>query len=227
MSAFPIADSAEAARDAGLPTARTQREAEALVRGPVYLAVEPLTARYATLAEAEAATPALYETPRFEAAFIDGAWRIQVRYWRPAPPAPVGRTATAALRRPLGRARTPEEARALLGGPAEIASEPLALAYASRAAVAARHRKLIEVGLARIVERAHSYHLEITYWRPLRSSGGALFPAERAEIAARLAQPLRGALPQSDPYVGLFETLAPENPLVILAEEGDGRTRGE
>jgi hypothetical protein len=33
--------------------------------------------------------------------------------------------------------------------------------------------------------------------------------------------------PQADPFVGLFERLAPENPAIVLAEEGDGRTRGE
>jgi hypothetical protein len=39
----------------------------------------------------------------------------------------------------------------------------------------------------------------------------------------RIEAPLRPRAPQLSPYVGLFEQLAPENPAVILAEEGDGR----
>lgn len=222
MNAFPIAPSAEAALAEDRPRARTLAEAQAKAGGPVFLAVEPLAGAFPTVEAAEAVAP-IYGDPRFELAWADGAWRILVRFWRPAPPAPIARTAAAALRRPLGRARTPEEARAVLGGPAELAHEALGQSYPSLAAAAARHRKLIEVGLARVVERSGAFLVELAFWRPLRSDGGALFPAERAEIAARLAQPLRGQGPQSTPFVGLFERLAPENPEIVLAEEGDGR----
>lgn len=228
MSSYPIAASAREALLADRPRARTAEEAAALALGPVFLAVETAPDGYESLPALEAAAPHLYGDPACEAAFEDGAWRIVVRYWRVAPPAPVARTPEQALRRPLGAARTPEEARIVLGGPAELAAEPLPRLYRTRGMALARARPLAEVGLAEVVEREGRFALAIRFWRPLRSNGGALLPAERAEIAARLSQPMRGHTPQSDPYVGLFERLAPENPLIVLTdEEGDGRTRGE
>jgi hypothetical protein len=222
MTAFPIAAGAEAALTAPAE-ARTAFEAAAKVGGPVYLAIDMLSPRFATIAQAEAAFPSLYSDPRFEAAFSEDAWRVLIRYWRPAPPAPIARTALAALKKPLGVAGTPDEARAALGGPAELAEEELANRYATRASALAKVRALADVGLARIIEREGQFAVALTYWRPLRSSGGGLLPAERAEIAARLAQPLRSDLPQSSPFIGLFEAIAPENPAIVLAEEGDGR----
>lgn len=228
MSTYPIAASAQEALAADRPRARTAEEATAIAGGPVFLAVETSPERYASLKALEAAIPDLYSDGRCEAAFEDGAWRVVVRYWRMAPPAPVARTPEQALRRPLGAARTPEEARRVLGGPAELASDVLPRLYRTRGMALARARPLADVGLAEVVEREGRFALAVRFWRPLRSNGGALLPAERAEIAARLSQPMRGQTPQSDPYVGLFERLAPENPLIVLTdEEGDGRTRGE
>ena len=228
MSTYPIAASVREALTEGLPRARTAEAAAAIAQGPVFLAVETLPDGYASLKALEAAAPALYTDACCEAAFEDGAWRVVVRYWRPAPPAPVARTPELALRRPLGAARTPEEARAVLGGPAELASEILPRLYRTRGMALARARPLAEVGLADDVEREGRFALAVRFWRPLRSNGGALLPAERAEIAARLSQPMRGQTPQSDPFVGLFERLAPENPVIVLTDdEGDGRTRGE
>jgi hypothetical protein len=222
MTAFPIATSPQAALEAPA-LARTAHEAAGKVGGPVYLAIDVLEPRFDTIAAAEAAFPGLYGDPRFEVQFSDGAWRVSVRYWRPAPPAPIARTALAALKKPLGSARTPEDARGALGGPAELAAEILPQRYATRAGALAKVRALADVGLAKIVEREGQHAIELTYWRPLRSSGFGLLPAERAEIAARLAQPLRSDLPQSSPFIGLFEAIAPENPAIVLAEEGDGR----
>lgn len=222
MTAFAIAANAQEAL-AAANLARTAADAADKVGGPVYLAIDVLDPPFATIAEAEAAFPGLYGDPRFEMAFSDGAWRVMIRYWRPAPPAPIARTALAALKKPLGVAGTPDEARAALGGPAELAEELLANRYATRAGALGKVRALADVGLARIIEREGQFAIALTYWRPLRSSGGGLLPAERAEIAARLAQPLRSDLPQSSPYVGLFEAIAPENPAIVLAEEGDGR----
>jgi hypothetical protein len=55
----------------------------------------------------------------------------------------------------------------------------------------------------------------------------ALAPGERNELAERMAAPMRGQAPQAALDIGLFERVAPENPDIVLAEEGDGRVRGE
>src|SRR5690242_20117410 len=123
MSIFPLAANLTAARAADAPHARTEDEATSLAGGPVFLAVEELPDQFETPAEAEAAVPDLYGSGLYELHWHDGAWRVTMRYWRPAPPAPVARTGEAAAKKPLGRARTPEEARALLGAPAELAVE--------------------------------------------------------------------------------------------------------
>ena len=55
-----------------------------------------------------------------------------------------------------------------------------------------------------------------------------LSPAERTELAERLAAPLKPDLQQAELDIGLFEDLAPENPdVVLVTEEGDGRFRGD
>jgi hypothetical protein len=55
-----------------------------------------------------------------------------------------------------------------------------------------------------------------------------LAPVERTELAERLAAPLHSAEPQAELDVGLFESVAPENPdVVLVTEEGDGRFRGD
>ncbi|PZO50427.1 MAG: hypothetical protein DCF16_13125, partial [Alphaproteobacteria bacterium] len=113
MSIFPLAANLAAARDPSAPCARTEDEATTLAGGPVFLAVEELPDRFETPAEAETAVPELYGTGVYELIWRDG-WRVSMRYWRPAPPAPVARTGEAAVKKPLGHARTPEEARALL-----------------------------------------------------------------------------------------------------------------
>lgn len=243
MTGFAIAADAESALRPGAPLAREEGHAAILAGGPVFLAVEPLAACFATIADAEAALPGmLYGDPRFELAWMDECWRILVRYWRPAPPAPVARTALSAVQKPIGHARTPEEARALLGAPAEMAKSPLPRLYRTRARAAAATKGLLEQGLASLVEREGRFAVEVTYWRPFAMGARALLPAERAQIAARLAEPLRGQGAQEPLTFGLFEaiaedvppapladlapseSLAPENPAIILVnDEGDGR----
>ncbi len=226
MSAYPIADTALEALEADRPLARTAQEAARRVRRPAYLAVQELPGAYPDIAAAEAAIGDLYGQARFELTFRDKAWRVMVRFWRPAPRAPVGRTASGAARRPLGFAGSPEEAHAILGAPAERAFEPLGRPYATRARALQNLllRPLIEQGHVTIEERGGRFVPMLHFWRPIAA---ALSPAERSELAARAGAPLRSAEPQADPYIGLFEALAPENPTIILADEGDGRARGE
>jgi hypothetical protein len=150
-----------------------------------------------------------------------------MRYWRPAPPAPVARNAEIAAKKPLGHARTPEEARVILGAPAELAQETLPNLYVDHRQLKRRWGEMIKSGLAEIVEREGKFAVELTFWRAMRGAGAPLAPGERSEIAERASAPLRGSLPQSPLDIGLFERPAPENPDIILAEEGDGRFRGE
>jgi hypothetical protein len=92
-----------------------------------------------------------------------------------------------------------------------------------------RWGKMVKNGLGEIVERERKFAFAITYWRPMHAPGVAapLAPVERIELAERVAAPLRGAAPQADLDIGLFEDQAPENPNVVLVtEEGDGRFRG-
>jgi hypothetical protein len=107
--------------------------------------------------------------------------------------------------------------------------EPLPRLYRTIGRARARYRTQLDMGLAALEERDGGYAVLLSYWRPLPGSprAGVLSRTERAEVAARAAAPLRPTLPQADPYVGLFEQLAPENPAIVLAEEGDGRMRGE
>lgn len=226
MTAYPVAGSAQGALAPDAPLARTAPAAARLAGGLVFLASEELPGAFADIAAAEAATPGLYGDGRFELVWREGAWRVIVRYWRIAPPAPVARSASAAARKPLGAARTPEEARAVLGAPAELVAEPLPRPYRTLGRARAAHREAVEAGLAKVEEREGGYVVLLSYWRPV-TADRKLAPAERDEIAQRAAAPLRPDAPQADPYVGLFETLAPENPAIVLAEEGDGRTRGE
>ena len=201
-----------------------------LAGGPVFLAVEELPAAFETPEAAEAAVPDLYGGGNYEMLWRDGAWRVALRYWRPAPPAPVARTGEAAAKKPLGRARTPEEARAILGAPAELAQETLPKLYIDHKQLLKRHGELVRNGLAEIVEREGRFAVSVTFWRAMHAPGIAapLAPAERTELAERAAAPLRPDAPQSELDIGLFERLAPENPdIVLVAEEGDGRFRGE
>jgi hypothetical protein len=228
MSIFPLAANLAAARNPDAPRARTEDEATTLAGSPVFLAVEELPEQFETPAAAEAAVPDLYGTGLYELLWRDG-WRVTMRYWRPAPPAPVARTGEAAVRKPLGRARTPEEARALLQTPAELAREVLPKLYVDHKQLMKRWGELVRSGLAEIVEREGKFAVEIIYWRPLHAPGIAapLAPVERIELAERVAAPLRSDTPQADLDIGLFENPAPENPNVVLVtEEGDGRFRG-
>jgi hypothetical protein len=205
MSAYPIAPNAAAAQNRELETARTEREAAAKAGSPVFLAVEWLDRSFPDVAAAEAEIPALYGDGRYELGWRDGAWRVAVRYWRPAPPAPVARSVELAVRRPLGAARTPQEAAALLGAPAELAHETLPKLHRTHAQAQAKHPELFAAGLAALVEREGRFAVQITYWRPLPGSAArALLAAERAEIAARQAAPLRPNVPQSPLTTGLF-----------------------
>jgi hypothetical protein len=230
MSTFPLAANLAAARKPDAPHARTEDEATTLAGGPVFHAVEELPEAFESPAAAEAAVPELYGSGLYELQYRDGAWRVVMRYWRPAPPAPVARTGESAVKKPLGRARTPEEARALLGAPAELASEVLPRLYADIKQLMRRWGDLVNNGLCEIVEREGRFALAVTFWRPMHAPGVAapLAPAERSELAERVAAPLRGPEPQADLDIGLFEDQAPENPNVVLVtEEGDGRFRGE
>lgn len=228
MSSFPLAANLAAARSPDAPRARTEDEATTLAGGPVFLAVEELDGAFETPAAAEAAVPDLYGTGLYELIWRDG-WRVTMRYWRPAPPAPVARTGEAAIKKPLGRARTPEEARAFLETPAELAREVLPNLYIDHKQLMKRWGELVKNGLAEIVEREGKFAVEIIYWRPMHAPGIAapLAPVERIELAERVAAPLRPETPQADLDIGLFEDQAPENPNVVLVtEEGDGRFRG-
>jgi len=229
MTTFPLAANLRAALAPEATRARTEEEAAALAGGPVFLAVEELPEAYETPDAAEAAVPELYGSGNYELLWREGGWRVALRYWRPAPPAPVARTAEAAARRPLGRARTPEEARAVLEAPAELAQETLPKLYVDHKQLMRRWGDLVKNGLADIVEREGKFAVSITFWRPMHAPGVAapLAPAERTELAERVAAPLRASAPQEELDVGLFERVAPENPdVVLVTEEGDGRFRG-
>lgn len=229
MSVFPLAATVAAARDPNAPQARTEEAAAALAGGPVFLAVEELPHRFETPADAEAAVPDLYGSGIYELIWRDG-WRVTIRYWRPAPPAPVARTASSAVKKPIGYARTPEEARVVLGAPAELASEVLAKLYPDHKPLMRRWGDMVRHGLAEIVEREGKFAVAVRYWRPMHAPGVAapLAPAERSELAERLAAPLAPNAPQAEMDIGLFEDVAPENPdVVLVTEEGDGRFRGE
>ncbi|MBX9745876.1 MAG: hypothetical protein K2X34_03175 [Hyphomonadaceae bacterium] len=228
MSIFPLAANLAAARDPAAPRARTEDEATSLAGGPVFLAVEELPELFETPAAAEAAVPELYGSGLYELQWRDG-WRVTMRYWRPAPPAPVARTGEAALKKPLGHARTPEEARALLETPAELAQDVLPKLYVDHKQLMKRWGDYVRSGLGEIVEREGKFAFAITFWRPMHAPGIAapLAPVERIELGERLAAPLRSEAPQEDLDIGLFENPAPENPNVVLVtEEGDGRFRG-
>jgi hypothetical protein len=228
MSIFPLAANLAAARQPDAPRARTEDEATSLAGGPVFLAVEELPDVYETPEAAEKAVPELYGTGMYELLWRDG-WRVTMRYWRPAPPAPVARNGDAAIKKPLGRARTPEEARAILGAPAELAQDVLPRLYADHKSLLKRWGDLVRNGLAEIVERDGKFAVAVSYWRPMHAPGIAapLAPVERIELAERVAAPLRSEEPQADLDIGLFENPAPENPNVVLVtEEGDGRFRG-
>lgn len=213
MKALPISEEAKVAARGGGPLAPTQAEAERLAGGVVSLAVEEAPGCFATVEAAEAAFPSLYSDPRFALVWREGGYRVAVRFWRPSPAAPVARGVRAAARAPLGAVRDRGEAERLLGAAAELVEEPVAL-YVSRArAEAARHR-LAAPAAARVVAVGERFQLLQRYWRPQPPT---------PDLAVRAAAPLRGRGPQATPYVGLFEQLAPENPAVILAEEGDGR----
>ncbi|MEZ5996315.1 MAG: hypothetical protein R3C25_11240 [Hyphomonadaceae bacterium] len=228
MSVFPLAANLTAARQPDAPRARTEDEATTLAGGPVFMAVEELAEAFETPEAAEAAVPDLYGSGLYELIWRDG-WRVVMRYWRPAPPAPVARTAEAAVKKPLGHARTPEEARALLETPSELATEVLPRLYADHKQLLKRWGAMVKSGLAEIVEREGKFAVAVSYWKPLHAPGVAapLAPAERTELAERVSAPLRATAPQADLDIGLFEDQAPENPNVVLVtEEGDGRFRG-
>jgi hypothetical protein len=229
MSVFPLAANLAAARKSDAPRVRTEDEATTLAGGPVFLAVEELPDQFETPAAAENAVPDLYGTGLYELIWRDGAWRVTMRYWRPAPPAPVARTGEAAAKKPLGHARTPDEARKLLGAPAELATQVLSNLYVDHKQLMKRWGELVKSGLGEIVERETKFALKLTFWRPMHAPGIAapLAPVERIELAERVAAPLRSDAPQADLDIGLFEDTAPENPNVVLVtEEGDGRFRG-
>jgi hypothetical protein len=157
-----------------------------LAGGPVFLAVEELPDLFETPESAEQAVPELYGTGLYELIWRDG-WRVSMRYWRPAPPAPVARTGASAAKKPLGHARTPEDARKLLGAPAELASEVLPTLYVDHKTAHETLGRSCREERARRDCRARRQvrdrHLPI--WRPIHAPGIAapLAPIERIELA--------------------------------------------
>lgn len=225
MSVFPIAETAAEAAQPGRAVARTEQEAAAQAGGLVYLAMQELDGVYAKVGDAETAVPGLYRDPWYELLAREDGYHVSVRFWRPAPAAPVARNAGSAARQPLGFARTPEEARVILGAPAERVSEALWRPYATRTRALQQIAKAhLPDGLAEIVERSGRFVVCLPFWRPITQS---MSPAERAKLDERAAAPMRAPAPQLPADVGLFERLAPENPAIVLAEEGDGRMRGK
>ena len=226
MIQYPIAETPEGAIAPDAKLARTADDAAEQAGGAVYLATAEMPGAFATIEAAdEAFGGALYGDPRYETVWRGEGWRVIVRFWRRAPPAPVARTVQVAARKPLGFARTPDEAQAILGAPAERVSEQIGATYATRARALGRATVAVEHGNAEIIEREGRFVVMLSYWRPLASR---LAPAERAEIDERAAAPLRSSVPQANMYIGMFEQLAPENSSVVLVEEeGDGRTHGE
>ena len=230
MSIFPLAANLASALRPDAPRVRTENEAQRLSGGPVFLAVEELPRAFDTPEAAEAAVPDLYGSGIYELLWRDDCWRVVMRYWRPAPPAPVARTGEAAAKKPLGHARTPEDARALLETPAELVQETLPNLYIDHKQLMKRWGDVVRSGLGEIVEREGKFALRITFWRPMHAPGIAapLTPAERTELAERLAAPLKSDAHQDELDIGLFEDIAPENPdVVLVTEEGDGRFRGD
>ena len=148
-------------------------EATTLAGGPVFLAVEELPGGFETPDAAEAAVPDLYGSGLYELIWRDGAWRVTMRYWRPAPPAPVARTGDAAAKKPLGHARTPEDARTLLGAPAELTQEMMPNRYVDHKQLMKRWGEWVKSGLAEIVETEGKFAVRITYWRPMHAPGAA------------------------------------------------------
>ncbi len=118
MSAFPVADTAEQATQPDRPVARTEQAATRLAGGPVYLAMQELPGAHLTIAAAEAAVAGLYDEPRFEVISRDNAYRVVVRFWRPARPR-AGHSATPArqTRRASSWARPPNASASRYGAP--------------------------------------------------------------------------------------------------------------
>ncbi len=229
MTAFPVAPSLAEAVKPDAPQARTEEDAAALSGGAVFLTSEELDGAFATPAAAEEAYPDLYGGGQYELYWRDNAWRVALRYWRPAAPAPVARSLDGAIGKPLGYARTPEEARAVLGQTAERVSEAVPHLYATRKSVLRRWRARVLGGTAEVIEREGKLAVLLSYWRPAPPPGttAPLSPPERHELAERMAAPLRASVPQAPLETGLFEQPAPENPEIVLAEEGDGRVHGQ
>lgn len=224
MTLLPIAETAEAAFSEIDRLARTREDAARRAGGPVRLTAQELPRAFVRREDAEAFVPSLYLDPRFEAVWRDGAWRVVVRFWRPEPAAPVAASPRVAARAPLGLARTQAEAERLLRRSAELVEEAVG-EYASAGRAEAARRKLSAPAAARLEARDGKYTLVLSYWRP-SARHGPLGERDRSALTERAQAPLRPRAPQATPYVGLFERLAPENPAVILAEEGDGRGEG-
>lgn len=222
MKAFPVCEAGDDAATERAALAATLSQAEKLTGGKVRFAAHEARGRFKTPQEAEAAFPDLYGDPRFELIWRDGGYRVIVRFWQPVPAAPVARGVRLAGKAPLGVARTAQEAEALLQRTAELAEAPYG-SYASEARALQARAKLATPLAARIDQNGERWQLLLTYWRPDPHRFG---DKDREVITSRVQSPLRARAPQASPYVGLFERLAPENPAVVLAEEGDGRAEG-
>lgn len=219
---FPISEDSDQAAIELVRLAGTRAQAEKLAAGRVRFVAHETRARFPTQEAAEIAFPRLYEDARYELVWRNECFRVVVRFWQPIPPAPVARGVRLAGRAPLGLAHTATEAEALLDRTAELIEAPYA-AYASEARAMQAKTKLSAPGAARVEQDGARWQVLLTFWRPDPHTFG---DRDRQVLASRAQSPLRPRAPQASPYVGLFEQLAPENPAVILAEEGDGRAEG-
>lgn len=222
MKTFPISHDGQAALGPDVPLAATQAQAEQLSGAKIRLTSQELRPCFATPEEAEAALPGLYGDPRFELIWREGGYRVVVRFWQPIPASPVARGVRLAAKAPIGIARTEAEAEALLRHSAELIEAPIG-DYVSEARAMQAKGKLATPLAARIEQSGARWRLLLSFWRPDPRKIGA---ADREVLASRARSPLRSRAPQASPFVGLFESLAPENPAVILAEEGDGLAEG-
>jgi hypothetical protein len=224
MSIFPLAANLAAARQPDVPRVRTEDEATSMAGGPVFRQKREL--------------PDLFETPRrpnkrcrnrmvrgSELIWRDG-WRVTMRYWRPALPAPLPALAPA-LKKPLGHARVRRRKRVrLLGAPAELVSEVLPKLYVDRKQLMKRWADVVKNGLGEMSRNAKQVRdvttIGVRCMRRHCSAAGA----DRTHRTCRARRCTHARTnPQADLDIGLFKTSDGKSNVVLVTEEGDGRFR--